>query len=271
MLARKFKLNDNQFIPSLGFGTWQLQGEECRQAVETALKTGYRLIDTAAAYGNHEEVGTAIKNSGLNRSEIFLTSKIWRTDLGGNDVTAACEKALSELKTSYLDLYLIHWPNKTIPIQVTMESLKELKSEGLIRAIGVSNFNQAHMDDVLKTGSEITANQVEFHPSLYQKALLEYCRKNNILMMAYSPIAQGEDLKPEPVQRLAAKYSRSASQVVLNWIISKGVTPLPRSANQEHIQDNFGCLDFEMTAEDHALIDTCDRNNRQVNPEFSEF
>ena len=271
MLTKQFKLNDGQSIPSLGFGTWQLEGDDCRKAVESALATGYRLIDTAAAYGNHEQVGEALKNSGIKRSEIFLTSKIWRTDLGGNDVRAACDKALAELKTDYLDLYLIHWPNKNIPIQVTMESLKELKSEGLVRAIGVSNFNQAHMNAVLKTGSEITVNQVEFHPSLYQKALLEYCRKNNIQLEAYSPIAQGEDLKPELVTKLAAKYGRSASQIVLNWIISKGVVAIPRSANPEHIRDNFGSLGFEMAPEDLALIDSCDRNNRQVNPEFAEF
>jgi len=269
-IMRKFKLGAHE-IPSLGFGTWQIIGDTCIEAVETALEIGYRHIDGAAAYQNHNEVGKGIQNSGISRDEIFITSKLWITDMHKQAAIDACKKALDELGIQYLDLYLMHWPDRKIPVDQTLGALTELKEMGLIKEWGISNSNIHHIQDILAKGYKPVNNQVEFHPSLNQKALKEFCDEKNILVTAYSPIAQGADLKLPLITELAQKYNKSTSQVVLNWIISKGIVAIPKGSSRDHILDNFKTLEWELDLTDLAKIDTLNTNNRLIIPHWADF
>ncbi len=265
------KLKDGNEIPRLGFGTWQLKGSTCQKSVEDALEIGYRHIDSADAYSNHREVGQAIDKSGLKREDFFLTSKLWFTDFEKQPAIDACKRVLDELKVPYLDLYLMHWPNKNVPIETTLEAMEEMKGNGLIKSFGVSNFTVHHIQDALVANKNFVTNQVEFHPSLNQNELKEFCEKNDIAITAYSPIAQGQDLKIPEVLKLAEKYERSTAQVVLNWLLSKGIIAIPRSSSRNHIEDNFKSLEWKLTPEDIKSLDGLNRNNRIVKPDFNEF
>ena len=236
-------LNTEASMPALGFGTWELTGQTCVQAVEKALAVGYRHIDTALMYNNHKEVGQAVKNSAVQRKDLFITSKVPRDSLQRKSVISACNLALEELGCKYLDMYLIHWPNREVPIKETLGAMQELKEQGFVKAIGVSNFTIQHLKDALKTGIQFSNNQVEFHPTLYQKELQEFCSQNNIVLTAYSPLGRGEDLNLEGIQNLAEKYSKSTAQIVLNWILKKGIAAIPKASNPEYIQDNFNALE----------------------------
>ena len=271
MLQTTLKLKSGTSVPALGFGTWQLKGKTCYDSVRYALEVGYKHVDTAAVYENQREVGKAIVDSKLKREELFLTSKIWRSELAASKVRPACEEALADLGMEYIDLYLIHWPDKNIPIAETLEELNKLKTEGKIKHTGVSNFTIHHLKDVLATGVDVECNQVEFHPSLNQSELLAFCNEQKVVLTAYSPIAQGAELKLPEVIRLADKYKRSTSQVILNWIISKGMIAIPRSSTPKHITDNFKTLEWQLAAEDVAAIDKLNTNYRQVDPDFAEF
>jgi len=258
-------------MPALGFGTWELTGQTCVQAVKKALGIGYRHIDTALMYGNHKEVGQAIKNSGIQREELFITSKVWRDSLTSRGVLNTLNQALKELGCEYLDMYLIHWPNSEVPIKETLGAMQELKEQGLVKAIGVSNFGIQHLKDALATGIQFSNNQVEFHPTFYQKELKEFCDQNNIILTAYSPLGRGEDLNLKIIQNLAEKYSKSSAQVVLNWILKKGIAAIPKASNPEYIQDNFNALQWNLAPKDIILTDELNQKNRIVNPGFNEF
>ena len=268
---KTLKLKDGGEIPILGFGTWQLKGEECRRAVATALEVGYRHIDTAEVYENHSEVGKAIRQSRIKREELFVTSKVWRDDLRREDLAAACQRALEELKLDYLDLYLVHWPNRRIPIGETLEAMEKLKDKGLIKAIGVSNFTIAHLEEAAETGIGVANNQVEFHPTWNQKFLKEYCDKRGIVVTAYSPLGQGRDTKLTIVRQLANKYQKGACQVILNWLRAKDIVAIPRSANPEHIKDNFESLDWDLEPEDVEKLNKVGEQRRMLRPHFAEF
>lgn len=268
---KNLQLNEESNIPILGFGTWQLEGEQCEKSVSTALETGYRHIDTAEMYQNQKEIAKAVKDSGIKREDLFITSKVWRDNLKKEDLINACKKTLEELNTDYLDLYLIHWPNRDIPIEESLESMQELYEENLIRAIGVSNFTINHLKDALKTGALITNNQVEFHPSLYQKELLEFSKANGIHLTAYSPIAQGDDLALDTIKQIAEKYNKTESQIALAWLLKKNIIAIPRSSNEKHIRENFLAKDIELTDEDEQKIDDINENKRLINPPFGDF
>jgi diketogulonate reductase-like aldo/keto reductase len=271
MLAKSFSLGNGEKIPSLGLGTWQLQGSRCIRAVRYAIEVGYRHIDTAAIYQNHEEVGKGIYDAEVERQDLFITSKVWRDDLKFQQTIDACHRALDELELDYLDLYLIHWPNKSLPVQETLEAMQELKEKGLIKAIGVSNFTTEHIKSAQKAGVEIVNNQVEYHPSLNQEELLAFCEKEDILLTAYSPLARGDDLELEVIQELAQKYEKSPAQVVLNWLISKGIVAIPKASTKEHIQSNWETLSWELELADVERIDGLNSNTRLINPGFAKF
>lgn len=264
-------LNDRVAIPILGFGTFELSGRQGEDAVKAALDVGYRHIDTADAYGNQRVLGKVLQESSVPRDELFLTSKVFHGDLKPHRVKAVARKCLAELQTSYLDLFLVHWPNRAVPIAETLGAFQELQSEGLIRAIGVSNFTVRHLKEAMATGVPITVNQVEFHPSLNQKALKAFCDEHNIVITAYSPLAQGQDLKLPLVKEIAEKYGKTPAQIVLAWLLAKGMVAIPRSANPEHIRENFGSLAVTLTSEDMTTLDGLNTNNRIINPSLAEF
>ena len=268
---KKLKLKEGNDIPIIGFGTWLLKRDECRRSVETALEVGYRHIDTADVYGNHEEVAKAIRNSGLKREELFITSKVWRSELTMDLALYAGERFLDELDIEYLDLLLVHWPNKDVPIGETMSAFAELKEKGVTKSIGVSNFSVNHLKETLKLNIDFSVNEVEFHPSLNQKALKEFCDENGLITIAYSPNAQGEDFKLDAVKKLAGKYSKTESQIILNWLVHKDIAVIPRSSNPKHIKENFESVGWEMEDEDHKSLDNLNSGNRLVDPSFGEF
>lgn len=267
---KTFKLGSQQ-IPAIGFGTWKLTSSVCTDSVKMALDIGYRHIDTADIYGNHREVGIALKNSGLKREDLFLTSKVWYTNLKREKVIDCAKRNLDELQTDYMNLYLIHWPNKNIDIRETAEALEELKRENLIMDWGVSNFNEHHIKDCIDFGFKPINNQVEFHPSFYQRNLKQFADDNNILLTAYSPLGQGYDLNLAEITELSLKYGKSAAQIILNWISSKNIVVIPKATIYEPIKENFESLTFTIEQEDLNKIDSIKTNKRLLEPNFSDF
>lgn len=258
-----YKLNNGVEIPCIGFGTWQSTGEEAYNAVLQALKAGYRHIDTAAVYNNEEMVGKAIKDSGVKREDIFLTTKLWNDVRGYEDTKAACLESMKKLGVDYLDLYLIHWPNpikyREHHLDLNVESyraMEDLMKEGKIRAIGVSNFLIHHLEDLISRVSiKPQVNQIKLHPGLIQKEVIEYCKKQNILLEAYSPLGTGKIFEVEELAQIAAKYNKSIAQVCIRYSLQKGFLPLPKSTHENRIIENANVFDFNLTDEDMTLID----------------
>ncbi len=267
---KTIKLNGEASIPAVGLGTWQLMGDACTEAVRYALELGYTHIDTADVYGNHAEVAGGIKASGVAREKFFLTTKVWRTDLAHDPLLESADRLLEELATDYIDLLLIHWPNREIPVEASLRAMEELKRAGKVRAVGVSNFTIHHLKDALEAGVEITNNQVEIRPAFAQKELRDYCASQNISVTAYSSLRGGATELPL-IAELAGKYGKTASQVVLNWVVARGMVAIPKSSHPERIKENFESVDFEMEEADLARIDTLPQGKRVNTPAFGEF
>ncbi len=259
---KSLPLGNGVRIPVLGFGTSRLVGGEGTAAIRVALSQGYRHIDTADSYGNHEYVAAAIAESGVPRKEIFLTSKIDAADHAYADMLSSFERYCEELKTDYIDLLLIHWPNRAIPVGETLKAMQELKETGKIRAVGVSNFTKHHLEDALQTGIEIVNNQVETHPTFNQKDLREFCTSKNIIITAYAPLGRGADLGLPLFTELSQKYNVSVAQVILNWALSRGMVTIPKSKNPERIKDNFNALSWQMEEADLVRIDSLPQGKR---------
>lgn len=262
-LSSATTLNNGLKMPWLGLGVFlSKEGTEVENAVKVALANGYKSIDTAAIYKNEKGVGKAIRESGIPREDIFLTSKVWNADQGYSSTMAAFEESLEKLQTDYLDLYLIHWP-KGERSKETWKAMEELYQKGRMKAIGVSNFLVHHLDDFLPHCKVMPAvNQVEFHPELIQPDLLVYCQKKGIQLEAWSPIMKGRVNDVPLMQELAAKYGKTPVQIVLRWDIQKGVVTIPKSVTPERIIANADVFDFELSPEDMARIDALDRNKR---------
>jgi diketogulonate reductase-like aldo/keto reductase len=268
-LNSKIILNNRTEIPIIGLGVYKAQeGGEVERAVAWALKAGYRLIDTAKIYGNERGVGQAIQDSGIPREEIFVTTKLWNEDQGYKTTLAAIDDSLENLGFDYVDLYLIHWPSASADRQETInkrketwQAMEELYKSGKAKAIGVSNYTIQHLEE-MKTYMHIppAVNQVEFHPFLYQKELLEYCKKQAIVLEAYSPLAKGRKLDDERVGALAKKYSKSNAQILIRWNLQHGTVVIPKSTHQERIQENSNVFDFELTQEDMKKLDDLHTN-----------
>lgn len=272
------KLNSSNDIPLLGFGTWQLNGQECVNSVRMALELGYEHIDTADAYQNHVQVAKGIAESGIDRDGVFLTTKIWRDRLKSEDLRKDVDRFLNELKTNYIDLLLIHWPNDAVDMYKTVKSMNNLKKDGVIRSIGISNFNKSHIKDLLENikldkrdDILIDNHQFEIHPSLNQTELINLSRSLNMTVTAYSPIAQGQDLKMREVDEIAGKYSVSPAQVILAWLRSKEIVSIIRSKTEQHIKANFDSLQVELSQDDIKILDSLNSNNRIVSPSFAKF
>ena len=256
-------------IPVLGMGTWRLADKVCEDSIKKALELGYRHIDTAELYANESDVGRAI--SGYEREELFITSKVWRTNLAHGDVIKACQGSLRRLGTSYLDLYLIHWPIKEVPIEETLGAMHELVEKGMVRSVGISNFNEREIKEaVLASKVPISVNQIEFHPYLYQASILEACGKMGIAMTAFCPLARGKIVTDDVVLAIAKERGKTAAQVGLRWIIQHGGVAIPKSTKEEHLRKNMDVFDWSLSEEEMERIDTIEKTERQVNPTFDD-
>lgn len=255
-------------IPTLGYGTWELRGEECFRGVRSALDIGYRHIDTAQAYGNEAEVGRAMAESGVPREDIFLTTKIWPDRLEPAELRRAAEESLRRLRTDYVDLLLIHWPNPDVPLAGTLGEMDRLRGEGRARSLGVSNFTFALLDEAAATGVRIVNNQVEYHPFLSQRRLLDRLRREDMFLTAYAPLARGEVPRNAVLARIGERYGKSASQVGLRWLVQQDrVAAIPKAGNEKHARANFEIFDFELTPEEMAEIHALRSNMRLVSPD----
>jgi|AntRauTorckE6833_2_1112554.scaffolds.fasta_scaffold09933_3 diketogulonate reductase-like aldo/keto reductase len=264
-------LKNGKTIPALGFGTWQIKDELCTEAVATALSVGYRHIDTADGYHNHTEVGRGIKQNGIAREDFFLTTKIFPGDLTADAVRQKIDTYLEELDTDYIDLLLIHFPDHSVPLAETLGAMNEAKAAGKVRSLGVSNFTEHHLQDVMETGIEIVVNQVELHPGFPQQALRAFCKKHDIAITAYSPLGRGEALEMDLIKELAVKYEKKPGQIILNWLLAVGLIAIPKSTHPERIKENFASQDFVMDQADVDAIDALEGGERLINPDFAHF
>ncbi|MBI2106279.1 aldo/keto reductase [Candidatus Woesearchaeota archaeon] len=269
---QSIKLKSGHEIPVLGLGTWQLKGDKCREAVKKAIELGYKHIDTAWIYDNQEEVGKGIKDSKVEREKLFVTSKVWTEHLGYDDVLKQCNETLAQLDLNYLDLYLIHWPNKDINLSETLRAFKKLVQEDKVRSIGISNFNVARVKEAKeKSEIPISINQVEYHAYLNQENLLKTCKENNIALTAYSPLARGEVLEDPILIKISNEVDKKPGQVALRWLIQKGIIVIPKASSEEHIKENMEIFNFELSSRQMNDINNIQVKRRLVNPDFSEF
>jgi diketogulonate reductase-like aldo/keto reductase len=258
-----YKLSNGVEIPCIGFGTWQTpNGDVAVSSVLSALQAGYRHIDTAQGYGNEESVGTAVKKSGIDRKEIFITSKLNNSEHGYQKTLDAFEETMKKLDMDYIDLFLIHWPN---PIAFrnhwqeanagTWKAFEELYNAGRIRSIGISNFHPHHIEELMKTATIAPmVNQIRLCPGDTQDEVVDYCRSRNILLEAYSPLGVGKILDVPEMQMLAEKYEKSIAQICIRWSLQRGYLPLPKSVTPARIKENAEVFDFELSADDVQLI-----------------
>ncbi|MCY8142789.1 aldo/keto reductase [Bacillus haynesii] len=274
-LQDRITLNNGTAMPWFGLGVFKVEeGPELVQAVKTAIKHGYRSIDTAAIYGNEEGVGQGIreglKEAGISREDLFVTSKVWNDDLGYDETIAAYEASLEKLGLDYLDLYLIHWPVEG-RYNAAWKALETLYEQGRVKAIGVSNFHIHHLEDLLKDAAVKPAiNQVEYHPRLTQKELQTFCRLHGIQLQAWSPLMQGQLLSHPLLKDIADKHGKTPAQVILRWDLQNGVITIPKSTKAERIAQNADIFDFELTIEEMKQIDGLNENTR-VGPDPDNF
>jgi 2,5-diketo-D-gluconate reductase A len=267
------QLNDGHHIPQFGLGTWKTPNEEAPTLIRSALEMGYRHIDTAAAYNNEEGVGQGIAESGIDRNELFVTTKLWNERQGFDETLKAFDESLSKLKLDYVDLYLIHWPcPKAGKFLDTWKAFLRLREEGRVRSVGVSNFRQEDLEHIiLETGVTPVVNQIEAHPLLQQNALREVNRQKNILTEAWSPLAQGGELLKHPLfQELAKKHGKTPAQVILRWHVELGSIIFPKSTNPERIRENADIFDFSLDKYDMQKIAALDEGKR-LGPDPAEF
>ena len=263
------RLNDGNEIPVLGLGVWQAApGKETRRAVGHALEIGYHLIDTASLYGNEQDVGAAVRESGIPREKIFVTTKLWNNDHGYEAALRAFERSRQELGLDYVDLYLIHWPVPRLRHE-SWKALLRLREEGRVRSIGVSNYTIRHLQELLPaTPLPPSVNQVEFHPFLYQRELLEFGQSHGIQLEAYSPLARGRRLKDPVLLEIAARTARTPAQVLIRWSLQHGLVVIPKSVRPERIRENAAVFDFELKPKDMERLDSLDeRSHVAWNPD----
>ncbi len=262
-------LNDDRQIPQLGFGTWEIEGDDAKAAVGTAVETGYWLIDTAAVYGNEKEVGEGIGDW----SDIFLQTKIWNESQGYDRTLKAADKCLSRLGRDHVDMLLIHWPCPEKDLFVdTWKAFIELRDQGKAKSIGVSNFREEDLKRIVdETGVVPALNQIELHPTFQQREMRKVHEEMGILTQSWSPLGQGKAMDSDVISSIAEETGKSKSAVVIRWHIQHGLSTLPRSTNPDHIRDNFAALSFELSDEQMAKIDTLDDPDARMGPEPGKF
>ena len=261
-------------IPAIGLGTFRLNGASAVSAVSGALALGYRHLDTAAMYDNEKEVGEGLRASGVKRDEVFVTTKVWTTDIAKSDLQASAQASLSRLKLDQVDLLLIHWPNKAIPLAQSIEALCDAKKRGYARAIGVANFPAAMLDDAVRLaaahGEKIATNQCEYHPRLSQAKVLEACRRHGVVFVSYSPLGQGSLMADAAIAQIAARHGKTVSQIVLRWHVQQeGVAAIPKAGGAGHQRDNLDVFGFVLPDEDMRAISALAKpDGRMVKPGF---
>ncbi|SFB93030.1 Aldo/keto reductase [Bacillus sp. OV322] len=256
-------LNNGVEMPQLGFGVFKVEnGDQTVESVKKALEAGYRAIDTASIYGNEEGVGQAIRESGIPREELFITSKVWNDDQGYDSALAAYDASLKRLGLEYLDLYLIHWPGQDKYID-TWKALEKIYNDGRVKAIGVSNFHIHHLENLLAS-SEVTPviNQIELHPRLSQEEIREFCKKHDIKAEAWGPLGQGNLLEEPTISHIAEKHGKTPAQILIRWHLQHGIVVIPKSVTPSRIEQNAQVFDFELSMEEMNKIDALNMNER---------
>ena len=260
-------------IPALGLGTFRLNGAGAVEAVSNALNLGYRHLDTAAMYENEAEVGAGLRASGVRRDEVFVTTKVWTTDIAPGDLQASAQASLERLKIDQVDLLLIHWPNRTIPLAGSIEALCDAKRRGYARHIGVANFPSDMLGDAVRLaaqhGETIATNQCEYHPRLSQSKVLEACRKHGVVFVSYCPLGQGRMADDDAIAPIARKHGKTASQIVLRWHVQQGVAAIPKAGGKGHQRENLDVFSFTLPDDDmRALTALARHDGRLVKPGF---
>ncbi|MAG52366.1 MAG: oxidoreductase [Nanoarchaeota archaeon] len=262
---KTIKLASGHEMPVFGLGTWQLTGDKCKEAVKKAIELGYNHIDTAWIYGNQEEIGEALKEANVDRSKLFITSKVWKDNLDYKGVLSQCKETLDQLQLDYLDLYLIHWPNPSMDLEETFRAFNELVEEGKVKSVGVSNFNSALTKEAQELSEvPVSVNQVEFHPYLNQKNLLKFCKKNNVVVTSYSPLARGKILQDNVLKNIADENNKTISQVALRWMLQKDMIVIPKASSEDHIKENMDVFDWKLSDENMEKIDDISEKHRVV-------
>ena len=258
-------------LPKLGLGTFRMQGDSCRAAVESALSLGYRHIDTAEMYANEEAIGAALAASGVARNDLHITTKVWHENLAPDAIRKAFDTSLKKLGIDQVDLYLVHWPSKNMNLPAIFETLMKLKEEGRTRAIGVANFTTALLRTVVEEiGAPIACDQVEYHAMLDQTPLRKYLAAKSIPLVAYCPLARGRVASDETLARIGKKHNASAAQVALKWLLDQdGVAAIPKASRAESQQANLGALKVTLDDDDRKAIAALPKNMRCVNPAFA--
>jgi 2,5-diketo-D-gluconate reductase B len=258
-------------LPKLGLGTFRLPRDACRQAVTSALDLGYRHIDTAEMYGNEDAVGEAIAASGIARSDLHVTTKVWHENLAGESIRRALDASLGRLKLDFVDLYLVHWPTQDMNLRTIMSTLARLKEEGRTRAIGVANFTIPMLRKAIEEiGASIACNQVEYHVFLDQYPMLQYLRSKAIPLIAYCPLAQGQAIESAELQKIGEKHGVSAAQVALKWLLDQdGVAAIPKAQHVSRQRENFEAMRLTLDSEDRSIIAALTKDRRLVNPPFA--
>ncbi|AOG60484.1 aldo/keto reductase [Spiroplasma helicoides] len=266
---KKIKFNNEEFIPQFGLGTYELTNtNEIDESIMAALKLGYRHIDTAQIYGNHKQIAKTIKKSGVKREELFITSKIWNKDHGYENAVKAVDRILEELELDYIDLILIHWP--TPQRLECWKALEEAVEAGKVKSIGISNFLEEHIDELMKVAKiKPVINQFELHPALPCHSLVEHCRKNNIVVESWGTLIRGKCFEVEQIVELAKKYNKTPAQICLRWAYQLGYVIIPKSSKPERVVDNANFDDFELTQEDMNYIATV--KEQRDGPDPSNF
>ncbi|WP_413291813.1 aldo/keto reductase [Bdellovibrio sp. HCB185ZH] len=268
-------LRDGTHMPQLGFGVWQVPDDGAESAVSEALKVGYRSIDTAAIYRNEAGVGRALKNSGLAREEMFITTKLWNDDQGYDNAMKAVDASLEKLGIEQVDLYLVHWPSPHRGLYLeTWKAMVEIKKQGKAKSIGVSNFMPEHLTRIIDATGEVPVlNQIELHPKFQQKNLREFHEKHGIFTECWSPLGQGKLLDDSHLKEIAAKHGKSTAQVILRWHLQNNFIVIPKSVTPSRIKENFDVSDFKLSAEDMAKIEKMDSKDGRIgpNPMTAEF
>jgi 2,5-diketo-D-gluconate reductase B len=258
-------------IPLIGLGTWELRGRTCARMVEQALRLGYRHVDTAALYDNEREVGEGLRASGIEREEVFITTKVWPSDFAPRDLERSAEDSLARLRLPDVDLLLLHWPNPRIPLSETLGALCKVKRMGLARHIGVSNFTVAMIDDAVKLANEpLVCNQIEVHPFLDQSKVIAACRRHGMAVVAYSPIARGRAKGDKVLSRIGKAHGKTAAQVSLRYLVQQGIVVIPRTSRRERLAENLAIFDFELSAaEMEEIAQLAHRDGRIVDYAYS--